>query len=310
MVSVVIPLYNKASTIERAILSVLHQDTLPLEIVVIDDGSTDDGAQRVLQIPPSSVSIRLIAQTNQGVSAARNRGIAESLGDWIAFLDADDEWHPAFLSMIIHLRRQYPSCTVAATAYQHIDQRGTQQSITLQRLPFEGDEGLLDNYFEVAAHSHPPFCSISVAARKDSLLAVGGFPRGIIAGEDLLTWARLAMQGTIAYSRKPLATFFPERATYYSRPSRIPQEGDPVGTALERMLHESPSTPGLKAYIAHWHKMRASIYLRLPHYERPCREEIRKALVFDPSLRRKMRLYQVLSFLPYRLRMKAFENLS
>jgi hypothetical protein len=94
-VSVVIPLYNKGKYVERALTSVLAQTFSPLEIIVVDDGSSDDGPEKVLKF--SSPKITLIRQENRGPGAARNAGLAIAKGKYIAFLDADDEWMPSFL---------------------------------------------------------------------------------------------------------------------------------------------------------------------------------------------------------------------
>lgn len=94
-VSVVIPLYNKGKYIERALSSVLTQTYPPLEIIVVDDGSTDDGPDRVLNF--NDPKIILVRQENKGPGAARNAGLARARGKYIAFLDADDEWMPSFI---------------------------------------------------------------------------------------------------------------------------------------------------------------------------------------------------------------------
>lgn len=94
-VSVVIPLYNKGKYIERALSSVFAQTQPPLEIIVVDDGSIDDGPERVLKFNASKII--LIQQKNKGPGAARNVGLALAKGEYIAFLDADDEWTPFFL---------------------------------------------------------------------------------------------------------------------------------------------------------------------------------------------------------------------
>ena len=91
-ISVVIPLYNKVKYIRRALDSVLNQTSADLEVIVVDDGSTDGGGHVVLRQHDGRV--RLIRQGNKGVSVARNRGVSEARADLIAFLDADDEWLP------------------------------------------------------------------------------------------------------------------------------------------------------------------------------------------------------------------------
>jgi hypothetical protein len=95
--SVVIPLYNKGKYIERALSSVLSQTHAPSDIIVVDDGSTDDGPERVERIALSNPNITLIRQENRGPGAARNAGLAIAKGKYVAFLDADDEWLPSFL---------------------------------------------------------------------------------------------------------------------------------------------------------------------------------------------------------------------
>lgn len=105
-ISVVIPLYNKAPHIERALNSILSQTIQPIEIVVVDDGSTDGGPKIVENF--NYPNIRLIRQEHQGVSIARNRGITESKGGLISFLDADDVWLPGYLEEINKLRERFP----------------------------------------------------------------------------------------------------------------------------------------------------------------------------------------------------------
>lgn len=96
-ISVVIPLYNKGKYIERALFSVLAQTNPPLEVIVIDDGSTDDGPERVGKLALANPTISLIRQENRGPGAARNSGLAIAKGKYIAYLDADDEWLPSFI---------------------------------------------------------------------------------------------------------------------------------------------------------------------------------------------------------------------
>ena len=298
MISVVIPLYNKVATIERAINSVLNQTVQDFELIVVNNGSTD-GSEKVVETIHDP-RIKLLSQDNQGVSMARNNGIAAATGGHIAFLDADDEWMPTFLETVTKLRKQYPECAVFATAYRRCDAQGQFSDIRLNNIP-DAEDFIMDNYFEVAATSDPPFCSISVMVSKEALDAIDGFPRGIHQGEDLLTWARLAANYKIAYSKLPQSIFYTGETTAMGIPKRIPADDDPVGKGLEMIYHKHPDAKGLKQYIAHWHKMRASIYLRLPGRSRQCRKEIRTSRRWHRIS--KLVFYDVLTFIPYKLRM-------
>jgi hypothetical protein len=114
-ISVVIPLYNKESYIVRAITSALSQNYPPLEVIVVDDGSTDNGPKLVQSVHDPRVKI--VCQENRGPGAARNRGLALAKGQYISFLDADDEWDPMFLESAMAFLQKHPSCSLVATGY-------------------------------------------------------------------------------------------------------------------------------------------------------------------------------------------------
>ena len=211
MISVVVPLYNKSQWIIGTIQSALNQQFRDFEIIVVDDGSTDDGPLKVKSI--NDCRVRLVCQPNAGVSAARNRGIEEARGEYIAFLDADDEWRPEYLATQYLLTRKYPECNVFACNYEFRNADGVVKNTIIRKLPFEGEDGILSNYFEVASCSHPPLWTSAVMVRKTAIQAVGGFPVGVKSGEDLLTWAKLALRNQIAYCTIPLADFIDTAST-------------------------------------------------------------------------------------------------
>ncbi len=199
-VSVVIPLYNKAAYVARTIESVLAQTYRDFELIVVDDGSTDGGGDIVRQIVDSR--IRVITQENAGVSAARNRGVAEATTDWVAFLDADDEWYPTFLERTTAFVEQYPDVGAVITNFT-IDTTGKKYVP-----PSAAQEGILPDFFatELEMGACPVFCS-SILVRRKALMDIGGFPVGVLYGEDVDTWNRLACENAIGFIAEPLALF-------------------------------------------------------------------------------------------------------
>ncbi|MGH7576184.1 MAG: glycosyltransferase [Longimicrobiales bacterium] len=125
-VSVVIPTYNRAAMLAGAVHSAVSQDHKPLEILVVDDGSTDE-TRKVCERFPGVV--RYVYQENRGVSVARNRGLGEARGEYIAFLDSDDEWHPSKLRIQLSALAATPSAKWCITGCQVVDAAGTIKGI-------------------------------------------------------------------------------------------------------------------------------------------------------------------------------------
>lgn len=208
--SVIIPLYNKAPFIERAVRSVLAQTEQEFEVIVIDDGSTDGGATIVERF--ADTRIRLIVQENRGVSAARNRGIREANADLVAFLDADDEWHPTFLEAVLDLCRRYPRAGAYATAYAVYSPDGGVRTASIAAVPPAPWSGLLPNYFQSAALGEPPVSASSVAIPGLVLEEMGGFVEGFWWGEDVDLWGRIAFSYPIAFTQRVGAIYHTEIA--------------------------------------------------------------------------------------------------
>ncbi len=296
MISVVITLYNKEKHIRNTLKGVLGQSFQDFEIVVVDDGSTDNSVSEVQRF--KDPRIRIISQTNAGVSAARNRGILESKGEFIALLDGDDEWKPDYLATQYALAEKYPECDVFATDYEFRSNDGKISPTIIKRLHFDSEDSVLTNYFEIASHSHPPLWTSAIMVSKNALELIGGFPYGIKSGEDLLTWARLACRHKIAYSRKPMAVFNIEGYDLKEKPKRYPAFEDKVGYELKR-LRENHNQPFLRFYISHWHKMRSSVYMRLGIRKHSIKEAI-KGLKYNP-MNYKLYAYILLNLLPKKL---------
>lgn len=278
MITVVIPLYNKKDSIATALNCVLAQTFQDFEVVVVDDGSTDNGAAVVEGYTDSR--IRLIRQENAGVSAARNKGIEKARGEYVAFLDADDEWLPEFLEEIVALQKEFPACRAQAMNYV-FNSYGVKSSTILRKIPFKGKRGVLINYFKVASCSHPPVWTSAVCIERKLLQEIGGFPVGVKSGEDLWVWAHVAVRTQWAYSMKALAQYNFDQMSFKETPTRVPEEVDVVGTELVKLWKGYPQVCGLRLYLSLWHKMRSSIYMRLG-YKRACAKEAMLSLRYNP----------------------------
>lgn len=251
--SVIIPLYNGRAYIERAIRSILDQSLLPAEILVIDDGSTDQGADWVRE--KAYPLVRVISQPNAGVSAARNKGMTESKGEFLTFLDADDVWEKNHLEVLSALIDKYPQCGIFGTSYYLCRPGGTP---TLPQLPapysFNGEDGVMDNYFVLSSGINPPLHMSSFCVRKEHLMAIGGFPVGIPAGEDTLTLARLYARCNIAYSCLPTSIYY-----LYPMEGKKPRPSlwyTPVDALFDALLQEAAHRKGVRRYVSSWHKGR------------------------------------------------------
>ncbi len=263
-VSVVIPLYNKERHVARAVQTVLNQTHGDFELIVVDDGSTDGGARVVEAI--QDLRIRLTRQANAGVSAARNRGIAEARAGLVAFLDADDEWLPDFLSTILRMRRRFPGCGAYATAFEIVNHVGQRKSITLAGIPDPPWEGIVHNYFRSAIESanqivHPS----AVAIPKTVLDHVGHFPVGVVYGEDADMWCRIALRYPIAFSSLSGAVYH-EDADNRACDRPMPLVFNEVIRSLEAALKSGISPPGVPIgdvveYKNWWHICSARVYI-------------------------------------------------
>lgn len=196
--SIVIPLYNKEDYIEKTLESVLDQTYTELEVIIVDDGSTDNSVSIVNGF--SDDRIKLISQNNSGVSIARNTGVANSQNPYVAFLDADDTWSINYLEEISKLITTYPesSCYVSAL------QKNNNNRIISYRSN-HGDEGCLD-YLEFIS-SGGIISSSSVVIKKSIFTKTSTFRAGYPLGEDVDMWIRVGMETSISFTNRVSVSF-------------------------------------------------------------------------------------------------------
>src|SRR5690554_6360580 len=222
--SIVIPLYNKEKNILDTINIVLGQSFQDFEIVVVNDGSKDNGPEIVSNI--SDYRIRIIHQENAGVSSARNTGVKESTGEYIALLDADDLWLENHLQNIHKLIKKYPNFGLYACAYKIRIEGAQDRSINVYGLPGDSDIVKIPNYFESVAYGDNLVWSSAVCIPKKIFVENDiWFPVGEKYGEDQYVWARVAVQFEIAYCK--IASAIYDQSAENNTIGAIQQEVEP-----------------------------------------------------------------------------------
>jgi len=202
MISVVIPLYNKEKSVLQTLNSISSQTYHNFEVVIVNDGSTDHSdlvVEKWLSTQRTNMSVKLIHQDNAGVSSARNRGIRESIGEYVAFLDADDLWHSSYLEEMARLIDDYPDMGLYSTGYS---------TITQNYVPTIGKDGSW--YRGVVSSLWNNNLSVwtgCVCCCRDLLIKLGGFDTRMTHGEDLDMWWRLILAKGHACFDKPLAYY-------------------------------------------------------------------------------------------------------
>ncbi len=206
-ISVVIPAYNAGKYVGRAIDSVLAQTLAPHEVIVVDDGSTDNTAQVVAQYQSK---VKYIVQENAGASVARNTGIKTADGEWIAFLDADDEWLPQKLHLQTELLDRNPDIVWTTGNYltcvcsKNLQAPSIETAKAIELL--DGKE-YSDSFFR-AFLKKVWGCTDSMIIRRDALIEAGMFRPGQLRGNDFDMWWRIAYRyPKIGYLAEPTAIY-------------------------------------------------------------------------------------------------------
>lgn len=213
--SIIVPLYNKAPYVKKALESILTQSYTNYEVVIVDDGSTDgsldvvrdfvrnDGMSRASALnEPISLNderLKILTQSNSGVAVARNNGVAASKGEYVCFLDADDWWEQEMLEEMDWLIKEYPDAGLYATNYVYYKPGKTHVALKLE-------PGIM-NYPEAYLHGEMPVWTGAACMSRKVFDEMGGFPIGIKLGEDFLLWAKTALHYKVAFCEKPLAHY-------------------------------------------------------------------------------------------------------
>ena len=211
-ISVIIPLYNKAIYIKRAIDSVLSQTEQNFEILVVGGKSNDGGEDVVRKYRDSR--IKLIDELGSGVSAARNQGVHYASSDIIAFLDADDEWCPQFLETILDLRIEFPEAGMYGTGYYVYSRKKSVKNC--YNLNLNAD--ITETYFKLLVMYPRIIITSSSAFDKKKFVDLGGFPEGYPWNEDATLFSKFVFNYSVAYNSKSCVKYYEDTLNNTSIP--------------------------------------------------------------------------------------------
>lgn len=270
-VSAVIPLYNKAQYIERALRSAFAQ-TLPLlEVIVVDDGSTDDGPDRVLRLAQTHPIIKLVRQPNRGPGAARNAALAVAKGKYVAFLDADDEWLPAFAQAgVAMLEDPEANISVVWTGWvaRPAPPTGTSYGSSLAgvyELGPDTDVALVNRMMRFLWT-----CSTIVDTRTAKKL--GGFYEAdkCLLGEDKYFMIKLIFNERFGLIYEPLAIYHVAASELFARGGGNILALEPFLKNPRAILESCPpdKRPLLRQHLIDWALRKARMYAVLGHRSR------------------------------------------
>jgi len=228
-ISVVIPAYNAARVLRRSIGSALKQTVAPLEVIVVDDGSSDRPQDVVREFGDT---VRYIRQENAGPAAARNHGVREARGEFIAFLDADDEWYPHHLEDAARILTAHEELQWFCSPFE--ERLGHR---TTHRRRYNGSflkgHAYIDDYFKAQAEYWFAWTGAMII-RKQAILEVGGFDESLYGPEDIDLWFRVALKNPrIAYSRKISSIYYRQPGSITWDRSR--SEIEPLSKRIEKL---------------------------------------------------------------------------
>ena len=220
-VSVVIPALNEGPRVGRAIQSVLRQTHPVNEIIVVDDGSTDNTAEAVARFGDAVVLIR---QANQGAAAARNAGLRRAGSEWVAFLDADDEWLPDHIEAARESISRHPEVVWYSAAFEQRSESGA-HLYRAQADPALLHDGVIEDYFLAAPRTD--FAVNGMLVRRSVFDAVGLFNAQLGRGEDVDMWFRIACRyPRLAYSNALASIYWRRQGSLTGPP--VPSTSPPI----------------------------------------------------------------------------------
>ncbi len=274
--SIIIPLYNKAPYVAKAIDSVLSQTCTDFELIIVDDGSKDNSAEIVVQVIEGHPNCHLIRQNNAGVSVARNNGVAVSKGDCLCFLDADDWWAPNFLEEMAKLIADFPDAGIYGTNYTIVNETKRKTRVSPIGVEAGFEKGYIDYCQAYAKTLAMPLWTGAVCVPRPIFDEMQGFPKGIKLGEDFLLWIRIAMKYKVAFLNKPLAYYNQDVDVANRGVGRLHKPKEHMLWNLDFLFEEERTNPDYKQLIDNLRVYSLYPYFLSKNYHNLAKKELDK----------------------------------
>lgn len=239
LVSTIVPTFNRSQMLRRALRSALAQSHARHEILVVDDGSTDD--TRAMLAREFSGRVRYLHQANGGVASARNLGLAEARGDLICFLDSDDEWHADKLALQVAYLDTHPDVAVVLTDIVWVDPKGNVTRIQHRRAALPRDGHILGDVL-----AEPTMVPSTVMVRRSVYDAIGGFDTALRTAEDIDFYLRAASRFGVGLLEQPLTRYTAGHDSL-SKPKEAYRD---YARVLERFVAEQPGLDRAQRHAA------------------------------------------------------------
>lgn len=281
--SVIVPLYNKAPYVEKALRSVLAQTFADYELIVVNDGSKDDSLAVAKRVLDGSGAI-IIDQENAGVSTARNNGVAASHGDYICFLDADDWWEPRFLERMSWFVDEYSEALLFATNYHYVKNG---QSVVKLNIP-TGYFNYCKVYSEFLCQ---PVWTGAACMPRSIFDEFGGFRPHLKLGEDFDLWIKIALKYKVAFLNEPLANYNQDVDVANRGTHHLQKPEYHMLWNLDYHEGEERTNPDYKQLIDNLRTYSLLPYFISKEYHKPAKEQLNK-VDWSHQPERLIRLYK------------------
>ena len=274
--SVIIPIYNKAPYVAKAIHSVLSQTCTDYELVIMDDGSSDRSFEVAEETVKGIDNCRIYRQSNTGVSMARNNAVGLSNGEYLCFLDADDWWEPSFLESVSALISEYPDAGIYGTGYTIVNETKHKTRIAAIGVETGFDKGYI-NYCQVYANGmYMPLCIGSVCIPRSVFNEMGGFKRQLKLGEDFDLWIRIALKYKVAFLNLPLFNYNQDSSPEWRAVGRLHNPSSHMLWNLDYLEDEERKNPDYKQLIDNLRTFSLLPYYVSKRYREDARKELQK----------------------------------